>query len=185
MIKFTFPILLCFLNKTRFANVLFASQFLIFQIIYLFVSRSQAIFADIYVKDVLNSREKQKQNLSNCFKPLLQRLSHEEFQTVILPAAVKMLKRNPEIVLEAVGFLLANVNIDLSKYALELLPVILPQARHTDEDRRHGALSMVRCLSEKSSNPDTIEAMFASVKAIIGGWSLCLCLLTSLLHVIK
>ncbi|KAF2563371.1 hypothetical protein F2Q70_00016592 [Brassica cretica] len=38
-----------------------------------------------------------------------------------------------------------------------------------DEDRRLGALSMVRCLSEKSSNPDTIEAMFASVKAVIGG----------------
>jgi hypothetical protein len=131
--------------------------------------QSKAIFVDIYVKDVLNSREKQKPNLSNCFKPLLQRLSHEEFQTVILPAAVKMLKRNPEIVLESVGFLLANVNIDLSKYALELLPVILPQARHTDEDRRLGALSMVMCLSEKSSNPDTIEAMFASVKAIIGG----------------
>lgn len=102
------------------------------------------------------------------------RLSHEEFQTVILPAAVKMLKRNPEIVLESVGFLLANVNIDLSKYALELLPVILPQARHMDEDRRLGALSMVRCLSEKSSNPDTIESMFASVKTVIGGWSLCL-----------
>ncbi|XP_010470324.1 PREDICTED: eIF-2-alpha kinase activator GCN1-like isoform X1 [Camelina sativa] len=131
--------------------------------------QSKAIFIDIYVKDVLNAREKQKQNLSKCFQPLLQRLSHEEFQTVILPAAVKMLKRNPEIVLESVGFLLANVNIDLSKYALEVLPVILPQARHVDEDRRLGALSMVRCLSEKSSNPDTIEAMFASVKAIIGG----------------
>lgn len=85
-----------------------------------------------------------------------------------------MLKRNPEIVLESVGLLIASVNIDLSKYAMELLPVILPQARHMDEDRRLGALSMVRCLSEKSSNPDTIEAMFASVKAVIGGRSLCL-----------
>ncbi|KAG2312032.1 hypothetical protein Bca52824_023589 [Brassica carinata] len=131
--------------------------------------QSKAIFVDIYVKDVLNSREKLNQNISKCFQPLLLRLSHEEFQTVILPAALKMLKRNPEIVLESVGLLLANVNIDLSKYALELLPVILPQARHMDEDRRLGALSMVRCLSEKSSNPDTIEAMFASVEAVIGG----------------
>lgn len=141
---------------------------------YLFVFDLQAIFVDIYVKDVLNSREKLNQNISKCFQPLLLRLSHEEFQAVILPAALKMLKRNPEIVLESVGLLLANVNIDLSKYALELLPVILPQARHIEEDRRLGALSMVRCISEKSSNPDTIEAMFASVKAVIGGWSLCL-----------
>ncbi|CAG7894016.1 unnamed protein product, partial [Brassica rapa] len=131
--------------------------------------QSKAIFVDIYVKDVLNSREKLRQNICKCFQPLLLRLSHEEFQTVILPAALKMLKRNPEIVLESVGLLIASVNIDLSKYAMELLPVILPQARHMDEDRRLGALSMVRCLSEKSSNPDTIEAMFASVKAVIGG----------------
>lgn len=170
--KFIFSILLGFLNKFGVANVFFLLNSNLILIINRFVYFSQAIYVDIYVKDVLNSREKQKQNFSKCFQPLLLLLSHEEFQTVILPAAIKMLKRNPEIVLESVGFLLANVNIDLSKYALELLPVLLPQARHMDEDRRTGALSIVRCLSEKSSNPDTIEAMFASVKAIIGGWSL-------------
>ncbi|XP_010550811.1 PREDICTED: eIF-2-alpha kinase activator GCN1 [Tarenaya hassleriana] len=131
--------------------------------------QSKATFLDTYVKAVLNSREKQKKQLSECFQPLLMRLTHEEFQTIVLPAAVKMLKRNPEIVLESIGVLLANVNIDLSKYALEVLPVILSQARHMDEDRRFGALSMVRSVSEKSSNPDTLEAMFAAVKSVIGG----------------
>uniref|UniRef100_A0A6N2KG60 TOG domain-containing protein n=1 Tax=Salix viminalis TaxID=40686 RepID=A0A6N2KG60_SALVM len=69
----------------------------------------KSIFVDIYLKTVLNARE------SECSV------------TVI----VKMLKRNPEIVLEAVGVLLESV-------------------RHADEGRRVGALAIVRCLSQKS-----------------------------------
>ena len=80
-----------------------------------------------------------------------------------------MLKRNPEIALELVEILLKSVSIDLSKYAMEILPVVLAQARHADEGRRLGALAIIRCLSEKSSNPDLIESMFDTVKAIIGG----------------
>ncbi|KAK9919347.1 hypothetical protein M0R45_027946 [Rubus argutus] len=80
-----------------------------------------------------------------------------------------MLKRNPEIVLESVGILLKSVNLDLSKYAVEILSVVLPQARHADEGRRVGALEIVQCLSQSSSNPDALEAMFNAVKSVIGG----------------
>ncbi|GFY85375.1 similar to ILITYHIA [Actinidia rufa] len=70
-----------------------------------------------------------------------------------------------KLVLESVGILLKSVKLDLSKYATE----ILPQARHADEGRRHVALAVVGCLSQKSSNPDAVEAMFNAVKSIIGG----------------
>ncbi|KAJ6291980.1 hypothetical protein OIU76_023969 [Salix suchowensis] len=96
----------------------------------------KSIFVDIYLKTVLNAREK---------------------------------PRNPEIVLEAVGVLLESVSLDLSKYGIELLSVVLSQVRHADEGRRVGALAIVRCLSQKSSNPDALEAMFNAVKAVIGG----------------
>nr|XP_034925310.1 protein ILITYHIA isoform X6 [Populus alba] len=129
----------------------------------------KSIFMDIYLKAVLNAREKPVKELSECFHPLFRHLSHEDFQNVVLPSSVKMLKRNPEIVLEAVGVLLESVNLDLSKYGIELLSVVLSQVRHADEGRRVGALAIVRCLSQKSSNPDALEAMFNAVKAIIGG----------------
>lgn len=129
----------------------------------------KSIFMDIYLKAVLNAREKPVKELSECFHPLFRHLSHEDFQNVVLPSSVKMLKRNPEIVLEAVGVLLDSVSLDLSKYGIELLSVVLSQVRHADEGRRVGALAIVRCLSQKSSNPDALEAMFNAVKAIIGG----------------
>lgn len=136
------------------------------------ISFVQSIFMDIYLKAVLNAREKPVKELSECFHPLFRHLSHEDFQNVVLPSSVKMLKRNPEIVLEAVGVLLDSVSLDLSKYGIELLSVVLSQVRHADEGRRVGALAIVRCLSQKSSNPDALEAMFNAVKAIIGGLEL-------------
>lgn len=129
----------------------------------------QQIFVDVYVKAVLNAREKPPKSLSEAFGPLLACLSHEEFGSVVVPSSVKMLKRNPEIALEPVEVLLEAVKLDLSKYALEILQVALAQAWHTDEGRRIGALTLVRCLSLKSSNPDAAEAMFNAIKAVIGG----------------
>lgn len=129
----------------------------------------QPIFLDLYVKAVLNAREKPTKVLSEAFCLLFKCMSHEDFQSIVVPSSVKMLKRNPEIVLESVAILLESVNLDLSRYAIEIISVVLPQARHADEGRRVVALAIVRCLSRKSSNPDIFEAMFNAVKAVIGG----------------
>lgn len=133
----------------------------------------QPTFLDLYVKSVLNAREKPTKNLSEAFRPLFGHMLHDDLQSVVVPSSVKMLKRNPEIVLDSVSFCLQSVTLDLSKYAIEILSVVSPQARHTDENRRIVALAIVRCLTGKSSNPDTLEAMFNNVKDVIGGLPLC------------
>lgn len=127
------------------------------------------VYLDMYVQSVLNARDKPSKTLSEAFHSLFTRFTHEDFKNTIVPSSVKMLKRNPEIVLESIGVLLRLVNLDLSKYGVEILSVVLSQARHADEARRFAALDIVRCLSQKSSNPDAVEAMFTSVKSVIGG----------------
>lgn len=129
----------------------------------------QPAILDIYVSAILSAREKPGKSLTEAFHPLYLQISHEDFQSVVMPAAVKMLKRNPEIVLESVGILLKSVNLDLSKYASEILSVVLVQARHADEGRRDVALAIVRSLSQKSSNPDAFDTMFNAIKSIIKG----------------
>ncbi|KAK7337971.1 hypothetical protein VNO77_18565 [Canavalia gladiata] len=141
-----------------------------------FTSRSPSLFGefkpaflDIYVNAILSAREKPGKSLTEAFHPLYLQMSHEDFQNVVIPSSVKMLKRNPEIVMESVGILLKSVNLDLSKYAVEILSVVLAQARHADEGRRNGALAIVRSLSQKSSNPDALDTMFNAIKAVIKG----------------
>ncbi|XP_071733980.1 protein ILITYHIA [Rutidosis leptorrhynchoides] len=129
----------------------------------------KTVYLDMYVQAVLNTKEKPATSLSEAFRSLFSRLSHEDFKTVVLPSSVKMLKRNPELVLESVGVLLRHVSLDLSKYGVEILSVVLSQARHADESRRLAALDIVKSLGQKSSNPDAINALFVSVKSVIGG----------------
>lgn len=129
----------------------------------------QLAFLDIYVNAILTAKDKPSRSLIEAFHPLYLQMSHQDFQSTVIPSAVKMLKRNPEIVLESIGILLESVSLDLSKYADEILSVVLAQARHADEGRRGGALTIVRSLSQKTSNPDALETMFNAVKAIIKG----------------
>ncbi|KAL6511298.1 eIF-2-alpha kinase activator GCN1 [Orobanche hederae] len=113
-------------------------------------------------------KEKRGTDLIEAFCPLFSYLVHEDFKSIVVPSSVKTLKRNPELVLESVGVLLKSTSLDLSKYAVEILSVVLLQARHADELRRLVALDIVRCLSQKSSNPDAAESMFHAIKSVIG-----------------
>ncbi|KAG4916996.1 hypothetical protein JHK87_054553 [Glycine soja] len=141
-----------------------------------FSSRSPSLFGefkpaflDIYVNAILSAKEKPGKSLTEAFHPLYLQMSHGDFQSLVIPSSVKMLKRNPEIVLESVRILLKSVNLDLSKYAAEILSVVLAQARHADEGRRDGALAIVHSLSQKSSNPDALDTMFNAIKSVIKG----------------
>ncbi|URD74488.1 hypothetical protein MUK42_09064 [Musa troglodytarum] len=127
------------------------------------------VFLEIYVRSVLNAKDKPPRALGEAFQPLFMRMEHENFKNLVHPSAIKALKRNPEVVLESTGDLLKMVNLDLSKYVSEFLSVVLPQARHADEGRRTGALTVIRFLSQKCSDPDSLPSIFNAVKAVLGG----------------
>uniref|UniRef100_A0A0D9VYB3 TOG domain-containing protein n=1 Tax=Leersia perrieri TaxID=77586 RepID=A0A0D9VYB3_9ORYZ len=127
------------------------------------------MFLDLYVKTILGSKDRPSQASSEAFKPLFMDMGHEDFKNIVVPSCIRMLKRNPEIVLQSIGYLLNTVSLDLSKYCMEFMPVVLHQARHSVEERRIIALSTVGTLSGKSSDPDTLLSMFNAIKAIFGG----------------
>ncbi|KAF0910338.1 hypothetical protein E2562_001518, partial [Oryza meyeriana var. granulata] len=127
------------------------------------------MFLDLYVKTILGSKDRPSQASSEAFKTLFLDMGHEDFKNIVVPSCIRMLKRNPEIVLESIGYLLNTVRLDLSKYCMEFMPVVLHQARHSVEERGIIALSTVGTLSGKSSDPDTLLSMFNTIKAILGG----------------
>ena len=127
------------------------------------------MFLDLYVKTILSSKDRPSKAATEAFKPLFLDIGHEDFRNNVVPSCIRMLKRNPEVVLQSIGYLLETVRLDLSKYSNEFMPVVLQQARHLDEERRINALSIVGTLSEKSSDPDTLPSMFNAIKAILGG----------------
>ncbi|PKA55683.1 hypothetical protein AXF42_Ash011975 [Apostasia shenzhenica] len=129
----------------------------------------QPKFLELYVKAVLNAKDRPPQALAESFQPLFLHIEHEDFKELLFPSSIKMLKRNPEIVLESTADLLSYVNLDLSKYAFEIFSVVLPQVRHLDEGRRNKALAILGHLSRKSSDPDILPSMFNAIQDIIRG----------------
>ncbi|CAL4927024.1 unnamed protein product [Urochloa decumbens] len=129
----------------------------------------KSMFLDLYVKTILSSKDRPPKAAAEAFKPLFLEIGHDDFKNTVMPSCIKMLKRNPEIILQSIGYLLKTVRLDLSKYCMEFMPVVLHQARHSDEDRRIDALSIIGTLSEKSSDPDALPSMVNAIKAILGG----------------
>ena len=130
---------------------------------------SQSVFLEVYLRAILNSKEQPTCHTMYAFHPLSEHMVQEDFKEVILPTCLKMLKRNPELILESVVDLLRTANLDFSKYAIELLSVVLAQVKHVDENRRTQALAIIGFLAQKSSEPDVLPSMFDVIKAVIGG----------------
>ncbi|KAH0448399.1 hypothetical protein IEQ34_022199 [Dendrobium chrysotoxum] len=134
-----------------------------------FFEKYKPNFLELYVKAVLNAKDKPSHALADSFQPLFMHIEHEDFHILVFPSLIKMLKRNPEIIMESIGDLLRHVNLDMSKYVIEFLSVVLPQVRHADDERRTKALAIVACLSQMSSDPDVLPSIFNAVKSIIEG----------------
>lgn len=134
-----------------------------------FLGRHRAKFLGMYVSLVWTSKEKVSARLSEAFSPLLSRLTHEEFGNVVQPAVVKMLRRNPEIVMEATCILISSVSLDTSKYAVDFFVPLLPQARHSDESRRKNSAAAVSSLAHLTSDQSVVLSLFQLAKAALGG----------------
>ncbi|CAI5977048.1 unnamed protein product [Closterium sp. NIES-65] len=132
-------------------------------------AEAKAFFVETYSKIVLSSRERPPHVASEAFAPLLHSLEHSEFKGTLFPTAAKMLKRNPELIMDAVGYLLSTVRLDLSAYAPELLPTLALQARHQNAATREEAIGVFAVAAKQCSDSDSIRTMFAYLKGVLAG----------------
>ncbi|CAI5465590.1 unnamed protein product [Closterium sp. Yama58-4] len=132
-------------------------------------AEAKAFFLETYSKLVLSSRERPPHVASEAFAPLLHSLEHTEFKGTLFPTAAKMLKRNPELIMDAVGYLLSTVRLDLSAYAPELLPTLALQARHQNAATREEAIGVFAVAAKQCSDSDSIRTLFAYLKGVLAG----------------
>lgn len=87
------------------------------------------------------------------FASVLSDISEEETRDIVIPKIVRQLRRSPEAVLPSVLGCLNTLGADLSAACAEIGPVILPLAKHANEDRRSISLKVLNALVNKSSDP--------------------------------
>ncbi|XP_052833677.1 eIF-2-alpha kinase activator GCN1 [Octopus bimaculoides] len=126
-------------------------------------------FCDLYLKQVLAYRSTPPLHLLENCQSLLRHVNHEDFNEILQPAAQKATLRNPEIILQAVEYLLIGVQLDMSKYALDLAKPIAKQLFVKEENVRQSASNVLEALARQCSSPDAVDSVTTHLFQVLAG----------------
>lgn len=76
-------------------------------------------FLEIFVKVAISSKTRPDLSVIRECETLLRLVTVAEFEKLLLPAMLKAMLRNPEIILECIGNVMQYLSFDLSKYTMD------------------------------------------------------------------
>ena len=124
---------------------------------------------DSFIKLTISTKVKPDDYVVELCTPLLKHLTHEEFKGLLLPALLKAMLRNPEIILCSVGKVLNVLSLDLSLYSNELGKPIAG-ALHSKEDFiREEALVAVEALAKQCSDAEAVSGLLNLLFGVLQG----------------
>lgn len=100
---------------------------------------------------------------------LLKTLTLEEFKKSILPALQRAMLRSPEVVLQTVGAIVHELEIDVSEFAFDLGKVLVQNLYSKDELARTEAVESLKELAQKCSDAKAIEALAKHAFGVFNG----------------
>ncbi|GAB6030116.1 hypothetical protein CHUAL_005795 [Chamberlinius hualienensis] len=121
------------------------------------------------IKSVVGSKTKPASYILDHCSPFLKLLNHEEFKTVLLPALLKSLLRNPENIILCVSQILSVLILDLSNYALELGKTIGSGLHSKEEFIRNESCLAIKNLSLQCSETEALQSLFMHLVGIMNG----------------
>lgn len=107
-------------------------------------------------------------NITTC-KLLLDTISRDEFKAQILPALQRSMLRSPELVLQSVGTIVHELNIDISDFSYDLGKTLIQNLYSKDDSARAEAVESLKLISLKCKDAKAIEALLKQVFAVLNG----------------
>ncbi|CAH1802155.1 unnamed protein product [Owenia fusiformis] len=126
-------------------------------------------FIETYTKSVLSGRSRPAKHAMEACRPLLKLINHAEFKESVLPALQKAMLRSPEVTVEAAGYLVEGVSIDLSQYAMEIGKNLASQLHAKEERIRDDAVVAIEKLGKQCSDSDAVSKLVKHIIAIYNG----------------
>lgn len=143
----------------------------------------QPQFIEWFNKSILSSTVKPPQSAMNSFVSFIKSLNQDDI-TILLPSLSRVLKRGPELVMQAIAFTLSNLTTDLSKRNIssayfdktldesahkEIFPNLIPHIRSSNETLREEALLVIRKLIAKVSDVTVVEKILQDLLKLLKG----------------
>lgn len=124
---------------------------------------------EIFVKSIITA--KAKPHLSNIVacKDIMNLLTIGDFEKKILPPMQRSMLRNPEIIMQAVGLIIQQINLDMSPYALQLGKIFIQNLCSKDEVTRSESVEGLKQLSSKCSDCEIILNLLKKIFDVLNG----------------
>lgn len=133
------------------------------------LTANKAKLIDHFIKGLVTVKVKPSQsNISGC-KLLLNTLTRDEFKAQILPALQRSMLRSPEIVLQSVGAIVHELNIDISDFAFDLGKTLIQTLYSKDDAARAESVESLKQIALKTGDSKAIEALLKQVFAVLNG----------------
>lgn len=133
------------------------------------LSQHKDSLIEIFVKAFITSKNKPHCCCISACKILLNSLTKDNFEKSLLPPMQRAMLRNPELILQAVGFIIQEVNLDFSPYALQLGKVLIQNLYSKDEVARSESVESLKQLSMKCSTVNVIQELLKGIFSILHG----------------
>lgn len=124
---------------------------------------------DPFIKLTISCKKKPDLYVVHNAVPLLRRISHDEFKSQLLPALQKAMLRNPEIIIESVGYILSGLSLDLSQYSQDISKGLFANLHSKEDLVRDEAVGACRRLALQCSDTIALENLLSSVFAVFHG----------------
>ncbi|KAL1494916.1 hypothetical protein ABEB36_010427 [Hypothenemus hampei] len=126
-------------------------------------------FIDSFIKNFISSKVPPEAALIIACYPLLEQIQSDKFKQTVLPALQKAMLRNPEVILETVGLILAGIPIDLSNYAMDVGTSLITNLHSKDDKARADSAISCRYLAEKISEAEAIDELLKKTFEVYHG----------------
>lgn len=100
---------------------------------------------------------------------ILKSINHDEFKSQILPALQRAMLRSPEIILQGVGAIVRELEIDVGEFSLDMGKTLIQNLYSKDDCARSEAVESLKQVAMKCSDVKAIESLIKQIFAVLNG----------------
>lgn len=124
---------------------------------------------DHFVKGLMTVKAKPNRHHITASKIILESATKDEVGASLLPAMQRSMLRNPEIVLEGVGYIVRELTFDISDSSVELGKVLIQNLYSKNESSRSESVDSLKEIAKKCSDARVIESLLTQIFSVLGG----------------
>lgn len=124
-----------------------------------------------YNTQIIGTTRPKTPGVVQCFDAFVPQITQQDFAEVVFPTIMRMCKRSQETVMPAFLSFCKWTKLDISSYVEDVLPAILLQIRHKDEDQQRLGVAILCSIATKVIDSEALANAMNSLVNLLAGKS--------------